>query len=329
MGGRVEFKPGARFVVTGGAGFVGSTLVTVLLGKGCSVAAIDNLSNGDLRDLPIDNSRLSFQKLTVGDPAAAVQVYDAVASADAVFHLASPIGVMLAHHQRYSVTRNILNGGSMIVDACQRHARPLMFLSSSEVYGPGQERPIVETDPLVSDIRPRWGYAAAKAAVEHMVAGLFLELGVPSWIVRPFNMAGAGQKPATGLVIATFAQAALQSTPLTVHGDGSQARAFLHVSDAVEALLQIMSCPQLCGRPVNLGGTEPMRIDDLARLVVTTANADVPIIKELPEAIFGREFAVSHMRIPDISLLTEMTGWRPTRSTERAIADCIEYLRNR
>jgi nucleoside-diphosphate-sugar epimerase len=318
---------GTKVLVTGGAGFVGSTLAAALLNRGCRVAVLDDLSHGESRNLPMDDPRLSFAALTVGNPAAADAVDDAVAVSDAVIHLASPIGVRRAHHERFAVTKNILDAGSMIVDACHRFRCPLLFMSSSEVYGTGHAGRITEQDPIVTDLRPRWGYAAAKAAVEHLAAGLFLEFGVPSWIVRPFNMAGARQKPDTGLVIASFAAAVLEGRPLVIHGDGSQTRAFLHVSDAAEALLGIMECPDLCGRPVNLGGNSALRINDLARLVMDVAGRSVPIIRKPPEEIFGEEFAISRDRVADTSLLTGMTGWRPLRPTEEAIADCIGHLR--
>jgi UDP-glucose 4-epimerase len=140
-------------------------------------------------------------------------------------------------------------------------------------------------------------------------------------------MAGARQQPATGLVLPTFASAALRGEPLIVHDDGEQTRAFLHVDDAAEALLLVAASEGLRGRPVNLGGSEPIRIIELARLVIDIANSSSQIVNRTSESVFGAGFAATRDRAPDIGLLTSTTGWRPKRSTRRAVSDCLEYLR--
>lgn len=179
----------------------------------------------------------------------------------------------------------------------------------------------------MTDLRPRWGYAAAKAAVEHLVAGLFFDFGIPTWIVRPFNMAGPRQSPATGLVLPVFVSAALKGEPLVVHDDGEQRRAFLHVADAAEGLLLVMRSRSLRGRPVNLGGSEALQIGNLAKMVVEAAKTKAPIVRKPSNAIFGERFAVTYDRVPDTGLLTKTTGWRPLRSTKQIITDCIEHMR--
>lgn len=323
----VEFGQHSHVLVTGGAGFVGSALVDLLLARHCTVTVIDDLSNGLLPNLPTGNSRLTIRTFRVGDPAYGAAVHNEVGLADAVFHLASPIGVQLAHMERFAVTSRILESGCAIVEACRVHRRPLLYTSSSEVYGSGRDRPITESDPVTTDLRPRWGYAAAKAAIEHLVAGLFFEFGIPTWIVRPFNMAGPRQRSATGLVLPVFVDAALRGEPLVVHDDGEQRRAFLHVADAAEGLLLAMQCPSLRGRPVNLGGSEAIQIGNLARMVVEATATTAPIIMKPSSTVFGDRFAVTYDRVPDTSLLTTMTGWRPVRSTRQMVLDCIEHMR--
>lgn len=323
----VEFGPQTHVLVTGGAGFLGSALVDLLLSRNCSVTVIDDLSNGSLRNLAVNDPRLTVRTFRIGDPAFSGTVHEAVGQADAVFHLASPIGVQLAHQERFAVTRSIIESGFAIIEACRHHRRPLLYTSSSEVYGSGRDRPITESDPVTTDLRPRWGYAAAKAAVEHLVAGLFFDLGIPTWIVRPFNMAGPRQSPATGLVLPVFVSAALQGKPLIVHDDGEQRRAFLHVADAAEGLLLVMQSRSLRGRPVNLGGSEPVQIGNLAKMVVDAARTNAPIVMKPSNAVYGDRFAVTYDRVPDTSLLTTVTGWRAVRSTRQTILDCIEHMR--
>ncbi|WP_292452434.1 NAD-dependent epimerase/dehydratase family protein [Mesorhizobium sp.] len=323
----VEFGPRTHVLVTGGAGFLGSALVDLLLARHCSVTVIDDLSNGLLSNLPASDSQLTVRTFRVGDPAFNASVRDEVGQADAVFHLASPIGVQRAHKERFAVTSGILESGCSIVEACRLHRRPLLYTSSSEVYGSGRDRPITESDPVMTDIRPRWGYAAAKAAVEHLVAGLLFDFGIPAWIVRPFNMAGPRQRSATGLVLPVFVNAALRGEPLVVHDDGEQRRAFLHVADAAEGLLLVMQCRSLQGRPVNLGGSEAVQIGKLARMVVEATETNAPIVMKPSNAVYGDRFAATYDRVPDTGLLTTLTGWRAVRSTKQTIMDCIEHMR--
>jgi len=326
LAGPTNLADGRRVVVTGGAGFLGSTLTALLLERRCRVVVLDDLSTGFLRNLPLDHPSLVVRVVKIGDPAAAAAVDDEIATADAVFHLASPIGVRQAHTERYAVTKGILDSTSMIVDCCLRRQRPLLFASSSEVYGPGQELPISESAPIVTDLRPRWGYAAAKAAGEHLVAAMFHEFGVPTWIVRPFNMAGARQRAATGQVIPSFVAAALQGEPIIVHDDGNQRRSFLHVADAAEAMILVMQSGALLGRPVNLGSTEPVRIKELAQLIAEAVGTPVSIVMRSSEAVFGDGFAATRDRIPDIRLIRSVTGWQPKRTMRQAIADCVVHL---
>lgn len=321
------FGNSAKVVVTGGAGFLGSALVESLVGIGCRVIVIDDFSGGDRGNLPQNDTRLEVMTAKVGEAAARAMILEAIEGATFVFHLASPIGVGRAHGDRFGVTRNIVDAGSMIADACRLFRCPLLYTSSSEVYGAGRAGRISEDEPLVTDIRPRWCYAVAKAAIEHLVAGLFFQFDVPVWIVRPFNMTGARQRPETGLVVPTFARAALRGQPLVVHGDGSQMRAFLHVADAVDALLLIAGCPALQGRPVNLGGSQPWRIGDLAQFICDAAETGASVLYKRPEDVYGNDFAPAHDRLPDTSLLAATTGWRPTRSMHQAVLDCMNHLR--
>ncbi len=311
-------------VVTGGAGFIGSTLVDRLLGRGCRVIVLDDLSNGELRNLPMAHPALSVHRVTVGAPGSAAVLDDAVAAATLVVHLASPIGVGRAHAERFAVVQSILQSGIAVIEACRSHRRPMLMTSSSEVYGPGQLQPLSEDEPLRLGISPRWGYAAAKLALEHMAAGLFQEHGIPTWLVRPFNVAGPRQRPETGLVVATFVDAAVRGLPLVIHGDGSQTRAFLHVEDVAEALIRIVQCPLLAGRPVNLGGEQALSINEVAALVMQVSGAAVPIIHQSNHEVFGDGFVAAVTRVPDLGLLVSSTGWRPTRTAAQAIGDCYD-----
>jgi UDP-glucose 4-epimerase len=287
---------------------------------------MDDLSGGTLDGLPVDHPSFRFVQCDVGSNRDGGSVREAVHAADFVFHLASPIGVAEAHERAFETTSHILNAGINLVDKCRRSETPLLFASSSEIYGPGGSDRLWEEDCTRLDIRPRWGYAAAKFAIEHLVAGLVRDCGVPGWIVRLFNIVGPGQRPETGLIVPAFCAAALCGEPLIVHGDGSARRSFLHVDDAVTGLLAIVGSSSLRGRPVNLGGTETHTVQEVADCVVSAAGRGET--RHVPhEQVYGAGFAEAHERCPDLSLLFRHTGWRPRHNLAEAVQGCLETLR--
>lgn len=315
-----SIRSGMTVVVTGGAGFIGATLVRKLLDLGCSVAVIDDLSGGKVANLP-HHPRLSLHTLCIApDTAAAVDAV--IGTADLVYHLASPIGVALAHSARYSVVESILDSGTTVIRACRKHRCPLVITSSSEVYGQGLPRPLRETDPVMLGTDARWGYAAAKASLEHLALGLHHDHGIPAWVVRPFNIAGPRQRPETGLVVACFVAAAAAGRPIEIHGDGTQMRSFLHVADTAEALAAIAFNAMLAGQPVNLGNETAITIGELAQVVRRELGCDVPVIHRPLGEIFDGGFTPAQTRTPDVGLLRRATGWRPTRTIEEAVRDC-------
>ena len=319
---------GQRVVVTGGAGFIGSHLVELLLSRNCFVHVLDDLSGGCRENLPLDHDRL---RLDVMDVAAvgenAGRLAQAVAEADFVFHLASPIGVREAHEHRYAMCSSILAGGLAISAACRAHGTPLLVTSSSEVYGTGRQHPLAESDLAPLGLEARWGYAVGKLAVEHLALGLHEETGIPVWVVRFFNVAGGRQRPETGLCVAAFAQAALDSRPIVVHGNGQQQRAFLHVKDAVEGLIAVASCSALIGMPVNIGGTRPVTIAEVATETVRVVNSAASVQFQPAREIFGPSFCEATIRIPNLSRMMQATGWLPTRDLAEMIGDCAQSCR--
>lgn len=318
-----------KILVVGGAGLVGSHLTELLLEDGATVTVIDNLCSGRRDNLDLAHPRLSFHEFEVGSPElsdADSPLDCAVAQADLVYHLASPIGVARAHHRGFDTTERILREGLQMVGACLRHRRPLLYTSSSEIYGVGGTHPLGEDEISGFGLQPRWGYGAAKMAVEHLVAGLWREHGIPTWIARFFNVVGPRQNPESGLVVSAFCQAALTGRDLIVHGDGSDRRTFLHVEDAARALVAIPLSEALRGQAVNVGGVENISIRELAELVISLCGAGQ--IRHLPyETAFGPGFVPVQDRRPKLDRLLSATGWRPQRTLEEAIRGCCHTLR--
>ena len=316
-------------LVIGGAGFIGSHLVDRLLAGGRKVWVIDNLSGGDTANLPLGNPDLRFDEADLRAASAGTaegRLLDtAVSESSFVFNLASPIGVRKAHRESYQTTLSILESGANVIEACNRFGRPLLFTSSSEVYGayaPNDD----DSSSNEFSLKPRWGYAAAKLAMEHLVAGLWSESKIPTWVVRVFNVAGSRQRPRDGFVVPSMCYALARGEPLHVHGDGTDVRVFLHVDDAVSGLISVASTGSLCGHPVDLGGQESTTMNELADRVQSVLKCTADVIKVPYEKAYGREYSRVHNRVPDTLLLRRETNWRPEVSLDDAIRDCFNHI---
>jgi UDP-glucose 4-epimerase len=313
-------------LITGGAGFIGSHLCERLLERGVQVTVVDDLRSGDLRNLPLAGAGFSFEPLTVGDPAAAGRLERHVAEADFVFHLASPVGVALTNEHPGATVSSILQAGLQIVSLCRDLSRPLLFASSSEVYGPSPPCPTAESCVLTLSASPRFSYAAAKLAVEHLVADLNRRGGVPAWIVRFFNVAGPRQRPDAG-VLSAFAADLIAGRHLRIHGNGDQTRSFLHVKDAAEGLIRIAECPALQGQAVNLGNERCTSIRELADRMLAECGRRELISYCSYDEVFGDDFVPVTQRSPDTRLLRETTGWSPQLSLSDIVRDCVQHAR--
>lgn len=317
---------GRTILISGGAGFIGSHLTEALLSRGNRVIVVDDLTSGRVTNLPLGHPLLRFVEAKLGTEAGDSLFAAALAEADLLYHLASPIGVLQAHAERYSMVHKMLSVSLSVSEHCRRLRKPLLVLSSSEVYGPGEDRPLQEDDPCGFSLASRWGYATAKFALEQLVAGLVAEHGIPGWIVRPFNIGGPRQRPETGLCIAAFAAQIHSNKPLIIHGDGLQCRAFLHVTDAVNALLLIPQSAELIGRPVNLGNDQAISIRDLAERMIALLGHTKGCDFQPYESVFGNGFAPAGIRVPDISRLRTATSWQIERSLDDILRDCFEHL---
>lgn len=313
--------------VTGGAGLIGSHLVESLLADGHHVIAIDDLSGGSAHDLPLDHRHLDLVVAEVGSTGAHAVVDTAIGDAALVFHLASPIGVGRAHRDPDRTATSILTSTTHVVEACRRHRRPLLYTSSSEVYGPVTGgHPLAEDDLAPFGPEPRWSYGRAKLAAERLVAGL-ADDAVDSWVVRLFNVVGPRQRPDTGLVVANMCAAAAAGEPIVIHDDGRAVRSFLHVVDAVAALRRVAGHAALRARPVNVGGDERLSIAELAQIVAASVDPHVLVGSVPSAAAFGPGFAAVDHRVPDLRRLRSAVDFRPRRSVTDAIDDWLHTSR--
>lgn len=329
---RNEFAQKA--LITGGAGFIGSHLAEALLERGDQVTIIDDLSTGRFENIAhlVGNPRFRFAI----DSIANEMVLDRLASeCNVIYHLAAAVGVMLiVDHPVRTIETNI-NGTEAVLKAALRYKAKVLIASSSEVYGKGNRVPFREDDDVVlgPTNRSRWAYAASKMIDEFLALAYNREKGLPVIILRLFNTVGPRQTGEYGMVIPRFIRQALNNETLTVFGDGKQTRCFLHVGDAVEAILALANCSQAIGQVFNVGSTEEVTISELARLVleevhrrkncgkISTYDSKIQYIPY--EEAYAVGFEDMHRRVPDISKIRLYTGWQPKRKLKETLREMI------
>jgi len=315
-------------LVTGGSGFIGSHLVDALLARGEKVVALDNLSTGQVTNLAaaMDHPNFTFVQGSVLDE----QIVDELVHAcDTVTHLAAAVGVKLIIEQPLrSLTTNI-RGAEVVIGAAHRYRRKTMVVSTSEIYGKNSTGPLSETsdrilgDPTVA----RWAYSTSKAVDEILASAYHRERGLPTVVVRLFNTVGPRQSPAYGMVIPRLIRQALANQPLTIFGDGNQTRCFCHVSDVVRAMLLLLENPGAIGQVYNVGSTEEISINDLARCVLDCSDS-TSTLEYIPYGeAYGVGFEDMHRRLPDTSKLRALTGWTPSHDLAQILDETIADAR--
>lgn len=318
------------WLITGGAGFIGSHLVEAVLGRGDAAVVLDDCSTGSLANLAAvaGHPRLTVMHGSVCDD---LRVDEAMARADRVVHLAAAVGVMRILERRVgSITVN-LRGTETVLRAASAHGgRPVFLASSSEVYGKSAAVPFREDGDCV--LGPpslhRWSYAGSKLMDEFLALAWNAERKLPVVVGRFFNVTGPRQTGAYGMVLPRLCRAALAGRPLEVYGDGLQSRCFLHVADAVAAVLALMDCPAAVGQTVNIGASEEISIRDLAGRVLARCGKE-GAIRHVPYATAypGGGFEDLRRRVPDTTRLRHLTGWTQRHGLDRIIADTIDHCR--
>lgn len=318
-----------RVLVTGGAGFLGSHLADRLAAEGADVVAYDDLSTGDARHLDAERTAGSVTLLR-GDVRDRALLASTVARSDLVFHLAAAVGVRRVAEDPVGTWSRNVDGTASVLEACAANGTRVLVASTSEVYGPRARGLLREDAPVtVEPTGRRDVYAVSKMAGEALALALHRTCLLPVTVVRLFNVVGPRQSDRYGMVLPRFVRAALEGTPLTVHGDGRQTRAFLHVADAVEALRALVATSASEGLVVNVGSGEEIAILDLARRVVEAAGSSSPVRHVPFEDVYGEGFVDPSCRRPDVSRLEALTGLVPRRPLADAVADVVAEARAR
>jgi UDP-glucose 4-epimerase len=315
-----------RFLITGGAGFIGSHLADELIGRGHRVHALDDLSTGSIDNLRHLREDPAFE-YTIDSCTNSRLVAELVDEADAVFHLAAAVGVQLIVESPVRTIETNVRCTEIVLAQANKKKRPVFIASTSEVYGKSTALPFRETGDLVmgSTDKGRWSYACSKALDEFLALAYHNERRLPTVVGRLFNTVGPRQTGQYGMVVPTFIKQALANRPLTVHGDGTQRRCFCHVSDVVRALADLMEQDRHYGQVYNIGSDEEISIRDLAGVVRERCDSQSEIVLVPYEEAYDPGFEDMARRIPDTTKLHAAIGWEPTKRLDDVLTDVIAY----
>ena len=317
-----------RYLLTGGAGFIGSHLADALVGRGEDVVILDDFSTGK----PDNVEHLAASgaiTLVQGSVTDAELVDELMNRCDVCLHLASAVGVKLVVSQPLETLRRIVHGTDVVVSTAARRDKRVLFASTSEVYGKNSGGALHEDSDRVlgSAFKSRWSYAIAKSYGEAIAHGYHREHGADTSVIRLFNTIGPRQRGAYGMVVPRFVRQAIAGEQVTVYGDGSQSRCFLHVRDAVAAILLLSENDDAVGRAFNIGNPVPITILALAERVIDRVGSSSQIRFVPYEEAYDEGFEELGRRRPDTTALQALTGWRPQRTLDDALDDVIAFQR--
>ena len=316
-----------RYLVTGGAGFIGSHIVDLLIGQGKQVLVVDDFSTGDPENLAIHKASKDLEVIE-GNILDSALIKRATREVDRVFHFAAAVGVFNIMSDTVKSLKTNLQGTENVLEACLEYKKPVLIASSSEVYGKNSSDSLSEdSDRIIGPPQKiRWSYSDAKAIDESLAISLHREQGLEARIVRLFNTVGPRQVGRYGMVVPRFVEAALKGEYLTIYGSGEQTRCFGHVLDIVDAILKIENTPEAIACPVNIGVSEEISILNLASSVLRLLNSK-STVKFVPyEEVYSFGFEDMQRRVPDNALLKKLTGWQPKRGIEQIVLDIASHI---
>jgi UDP-glucose 4-epimerase len=317
-----------KYLITGGAGFIGSHLCEVLLARGHRVVAIDDLSTGRVANIAHLSPLPHFQ--FVREDIRNSQVLDRLTSeAEVVIHLAAAVGVQLIVEDPVRTIRTNIMGTEGVLEAANRYGCKVLIASTSEVYGKGVRVPFREDDDRLMGptVRSRWAYAESKAVDEFLSLAYYHQFGLPVVIMRFFNTVGPRQTGRYGMVVPRFVRNALKGEPLHVYGDGRQSRCFADVADVTRAVGELAEHTGAVGQVFNVGATEEITIRDLAERVIRLTGSDSEVVMVPYDEAYGPGFEDMRRRVPSIEKLNALIGYRPRCSLDDILRRVIEHER--
>ncbi len=317
-----------KYLITGGAGFVGSHLADKLLSENHEITIIDDLSTGRYSNI----EHLEGQdgvRILIDTVLHEKLMEELIRDSDRVFHLASAVGVKLIMEHPVKTIETIFGGTDVVLRQCARYRKRVLIPSTSEVYGKGTSVPFREEDDVLTGAtsKHRWAYACAKSLDEFLALAHWKESRLPVAVVRLFNTVGPRQTGQYGMVVPRFVKAALNNEAIPVHGDGTQSRCFGHVLDVIEGLTKTLETPACYGQVVNLGNDEEVSIKKLAETAIEMTGSRSEI-KYIPyNEAYGEGFEDMQRRVPSLAKAERLIGFKPTRTLADIINDVANEFR--
>jgi UDP-glucose 4-epimerase len=319
-----------RAFITGGAGFIGSHLAEQLLKEGHEVEIIDDLSTGSIDNIAHlkGDKRFNYAIDSVTNEPLLAELID---RSDVVFHLAAAVGVKLIVEQPVHTIETNVHGTEVVLKHANKKKKLVFIASTSEVYGKSTAVPFREGADVVlgATVKHRWAYACSKLIDEFLALAYWKERKLPVVIVRLFNTVGPRQTGQYGMVLPTFVRQALAGQPITVFGDGKQSRSFTYVGDVVDALVKLAHEPRAIGEVFNVGTASEVTIGDLAERVKTLTDSESAIQFIPYDEAYEAGFEDMPRRVPDISKLCALIGYRPKLQLDEIIQTVIEHIRQK
>jgi UDP-glucose 4-epimerase len=319
-----------NYLITGGAGFIGSHLADALLARGDNVVALDDVSTGSIENVQhlLDHPRFSLREGTVLNHPLVAQL---AGRADVVVHLAAAVGVkLIVEHPLNSLITNI-RGTEIVLDASEMGDCRVMVASTSEIYGKNSFGPLVENADRIlgSPFVARWSYSEAKAVDEILAHAYWREKGTQAIVIRLFNCVGPRQTGTYGMVVPALVRQAVLGEDITVFGTGEQLRCFCHVLDTVAGMISLLDHPDSPGDPFNVGALNECSINELAEMIVAKTGSTSKIVHIPYEEAYEEGFEDMERRVPDITRIRNLTRWEPTRTMDDILDDVIAFERAR
>ena len=312
-----------KVLITGGAGFIGSHLADHFIQQGSDVVILDNLTTGSRDNLKGPGGNAKF---VMGDIRNQDLVEELVNGADLVLHMAAALGVdNIMSDTIESISTNIY-GSEVVLQAASKFKKRIFIASTSEIYGKNPKQPLSEEDDRVIGTPQnfRWSYSDAKAIEESIARVLFLEKGLQVTTARFFNTIGPRQTGKYGMVVPKFIKSALLGEDIQVYGDGKQTRVFCHVADAVNGLISLLNNPKSIGDVFNIGGVGEISISNLAEKIIRLTDSKSRIVNVPYFLAYPEGYEDMQRRVPNISKMKSLTGWKPKFDIEEAILDILK-----
>src|ERR1700679_3297070 len=319
-----------RYLITCGAGFIGSHLSEALIARGEEVFVLDDLSTGSVENIRHLKSSKRFHYIfdSIMNKHLLAELVD---DCDVIFHLAAAVGVRLIVESPVRTIETNVHGTQNVLDAASKKKKLVFIASTSEVYGKSDKVPFHEDADLVlgPTSKGRWSYAASKALDEFLALSYWKEKKQPVVVARFFNTVGSRQTGRYGMVLPNFVRQALDGEPITVFGTGQQSRCFCDVRDSVQAIMRLVATEKAIGEVVNIGNTHEITIEGLAHLVKQRTNSSSPITYVPYDQAYEPGFEDMPRRVPALGKLERLTGFLPAIPLNDIVDGVIHYFQDK